>query len=169
MSNTGKRVVAGSAAELTPTQDEAWRTFSTAARLLLEELDRGMHGDTGLSLSYCDVLGQLAEAPGRALRMAELATASRMSRSRLSHAVDSLERRGLVTRRDFSLDGRGHLAVLTSDGLQALEVARAWRAGRVRQCLFDGLDDAQVGQLQEISDAVLRNLAGSRRRPIAET
>ncbi|MDT7724849.1 MAG: hypothetical protein QOI21_1425 [Actinomycetota bacterium] len=159
----------GSAGELTPTQDAAWRAFSTAARLLLEELDRGMHGDTGLSLSYCEVLGQLAEAPGRAMRMAELATASRMSRSRLSHAVGSLERRGLVTRRDFSLDGRGHLAVLTSDGLQALEVAHAWHAGRVRQCLFDVLDDAQAGQLHEISDAVLRHLAGPRHPPNAKT
>src|SRR4030081_3747833 len=41
--------------------------------------------------------GNSPKLPG-AMRMAELATASRMSRRRLSHAVDSLERRGLVTR-----------------------------------------------------------------------
>ena len=50
-----------------------WRTFLRAHAVVLRELERELDRDAGLPLAWYDVLLQLAEAPGRRLRMAELA------------------------------------------------------------------------------------------------
>ena len=52
--------------------------------------------DSGLPHGYYEILVHLSEAPGRALRMTQLAKASTYSKSRLSHAVARLEERGWV-------------------------------------------------------------------------
>jgi DNA-binding MarR family transcriptional regulator len=58
----------------------------------------------------------LSEAPGRALRMSELAARSSSSPSRLSHTIARLEGRGWVRRQRATEDGRGQIAELTEEG-----------------------------------------------------
>ena len=53
------------------------------------------------------------EAPGRELRMTDLANASALSASRMTRLVDALQTRGLVTKRTSPKDGRGNVAKLT--------------------------------------------------------
>jgi DNA-binding MarR family transcriptional regulator len=102
---------------------------------------------------------RLSEAPGRTMRMSELATTSLSSRSRISHAVARLEASGWVRRRPCEHDKRGQLAELTEAGLAGLEAAAPAHVEAVRRGLFDALTPEQVTALRDISDTIVAHLS----------
>src|SRR3954469_21006049 len=104
---------------LDPDEQRTWRAFLGATQLLFDQLDRELQRDAGMPHAYYEILVVLSEAPDRSLRMSELATRTRSSRSRLSHAVAKLEDAGWVQRRDSPGDKRGQLAELTERGFKA--------------------------------------------------
>jgi DNA-binding MarR family transcriptional regulator len=135
-------------------QQQAWRAFYGASSHLLDQLDRQLQRDAGMPHAYYEILVTLSEAPGRDLRMSELAELTRSSRSRLSHAVAKLDERGWVCRRDHPGDRRGQLAQLTDAGFEALRQAAPGHVECVRSGLFDRLTDDQVDQLNVIMSAL---------------
>lgn len=143
-------------------EQRTWRSFLTATHLLFERLDHELQRDSHLPHTYYEVLVRLSEAPGRTLRMSELADRAHSSRSRISHAVARLEEEGWVRRESCPTDRRGLLAVLTDDGFAALAAAAPGHVEGVRRHLFDVLTPEQVGQLRAISDAVRDNLVALR-------
>ncbi|MGH8910468.1 MAG: MarR family winged helix-turn-helix transcriptional regulator [Egibacteraceae bacterium] len=143
---------------LSDDEQQAWRSFLSAVRLLLDRLDHELARDAGIPRAYYEILVRLSEAPGRALRMSELADRSLSSRSRISHAVARLEERGWVRRRSCPSDRRGCEATLTEEGFAALQAAAPGHVEGVRAHLFDQLTPAQVAQLRQISDAVAAHL-----------
>jgi DNA-binding MarR family transcriptional regulator len=143
-------------------EQRAWRSFLAASRVLLDTLDRELQRDAGMPHTYYEILVRLSEAPGRRLRMSELADAMRGSRSRLSHAAARLEEAGWVRRVECPTDKRGLFAVLTDEGHRALVDAAPGHVEGVRSHLFDALTKAQVSHLAEISEAVLANLGDPR-------
>jgi DNA-binding MarR family transcriptional regulator len=143
---------------LDESEQQAWRAFLTATRLLLGQLDRELQADAGMPHAYYEILVRLSEAPDRTLRMSELADHTQSSRSRLSHAVARLEDRGWVRRDSCPTDKRGFLAVLTDAGFEALAAAAPGHVEGVRKHLFDQLTPAQVLHLRRISEAMLGHL-----------
>jgi DNA-binding MarR family transcriptional regulator len=111
--------------------------------------------------AYYQVLAMLSEAPGRTLRMSELARITTSSPSRLSHAVSRLEERGWVRRDKHPSDRRGALAVLTDDGFDVLAAAAPGHVAAVREALFDRLDDEQVTALREIFEQLTQEGPGT--------
>ena len=105
------------------------------------------------------VLSSLSEAPDRALRMSDLAAMASGSLSRLSHVVSRLERRGWVRRESCPGDGRFINAVLTDEGMAALEKAAPGHVEAVREAVFDRLTPEQVRQLDEIMRTIAEGLA----------
>src|SRR5919205_2941064 len=87
-------------------EQKAWRAWLYSTLLLQDRLDRELTRETGISHAYYEILVQLSEAPGRSLRMSQLADRSLSSRSRLSHAVARLEERGWVRREACLEDAR---------------------------------------------------------------
>jgi DNA-binding MarR family transcriptional regulator len=142
-------------------EQKAWRAWLYSSMLLHDRLDRELTHETGLSHAYYEILVQLSESPGRALRMSALADRSLSSRSRLSHAVARLEERGWVRRQVCESDGRGQLAVLTDDGFAALEAAAPIHVEGVRAHLFDQLNPEQVAALRDIGETLIRHLDSS--------
>lgn len=142
-------------------QQRAWRSYLTASHLLRAQLDRELQRDSGIPHTYYEILVRLSEAPGRVLRMSELANASESSRSRLSHAVARLEEAGWVTRESCPTDRRGAFARLTDEGFTALAAAAPSHVASVRRLLIDQLTDEQLEQLRVISEIVLGGLRGS--------
>jgi DNA-binding MarR family transcriptional regulator len=129
---------------------DAWRSFLRAHARLSRVLESELVAEHPISLGGYDVLVQLAEAPGRRLRMAELADAVLLSRSGVTRLVDRLEVAGMVTRERFDGDGRGIVAVLTKKGLDTLrEASRTHLAGVVRHFIdhFDPAELAAFGQM----------------------
>jgi DNA-binding MarR family transcriptional regulator len=139
-------------------EQRAWRAWMAMTRLLHAQLDRELQRDSGMPHAYYEILVRLSEAPGRSLRMSDLAAASESSRSRLSHAVSRLEQAGWVRREGCVTDRRGSFAVLTDEGFAALERAAPPHVDSVRRHLFDHLSTEQVAQLTAISEAVLTGL-----------
>jgi DNA-binding MarR family transcriptional regulator len=137
---------------------QTWLSWVFATRLLWEELERDLQEQAGFPYGYYEILVLLSESPDRSRRMSDLADATQSSRSRLSHAVDRLERRRWIRRESCPSDRRGSLAVLTDEGMAALEAAAPAHVGSVRRHLFDVLTPRQLRELREISDALLGHL-----------
>jgi len=144
---------------LDPDEQRTWRAFLTAVRLLEDRLESQLQRDAGVPHAYYEVLVRLSEAPGRALRMSELAAAVGHSRSRLSHAVSRLEGRGWVGRSACPGDGRGQVAALTDGGLEALRGLAPGHVEAVRSALFDALSATQTTALRQASEALVAHLA----------
>src|SRR5580693_8345838 len=139
---------------LTPAEQEAWREFVTACTTLLSSVEGQLQQCSGIPHGYYEILVRLSEAPGRALRMSQLAEASTSSKSRLSHAVARLEERGWVERLDCETDRRGQVARLTDAGFEVLAAAAPAHVEQVRLSLFDRLSAEQVTQLAAIGTAI---------------
>ncbi|MBB5803961.1 DNA-binding MarR family transcriptional regulator [Saccharothrix ecbatanensis] len=135
-------------------EQQVWRAFMTAVTKFTDHLDRQLQRDSGMPMAYYEILVALSEAPGRALRMSELASVCHSSRSRLSHAVARLEKEGWVERRACPSDRRGSIAALTDTGFEVLEQAATGHVTAVREHLFDVLTPEQLQSLAEISRAV---------------
>ncbi|MGA4726934.1 MarR family winged helix-turn-helix transcriptional regulator [Micromonospora taraxaci] len=146
---------------LDPDEQRTWRAYLTASRALMDTLDRELQRDAGMPHAYYEILVRLSEAPGRQLRMSELAQAAGSSRSRLSHAVARLETAGWVRREDCPTDRRGQIAMLTDEGFATLAAAAPGHVEGVRRHLFDALSPAQVDQLRRISETLAKHLTGS--------
>src|SRR4051794_18078424 len=128
---------------LSDDEQRAWRAYLEATRLLSEHLEAQLQRDSGMPHAYYEILVGLSEAPGRRLRMSELAERTRSSRSRLSHAVARLEEAGWVARSNCAEDRRGAFAELTDDGFAALEAAAPGHVEAVRTYLIDRLTAEQ--------------------------
>jgi DNA-binding MarR family transcriptional regulator len=139
---------------LSAEEQQVWRGFMTAVTKFTEHLDRQLQRDSGMPMAYYEILVALSEAPGRELRMSELAAVCHSSRSRLSHAVARLEKEDWVVRRACPSDRRGSIAALTDAGFAVLEQAAAGHVTAVREHLFDVLTPEQLRSLAEISRAV---------------
>jgi DNA-binding MarR family transcriptional regulator len=146
-------------------EQRTWRSFLEATHLLWDRLEAELHRDAGMPVSYYQVLVHLSEARGQALRMSELAKATGSSRSRLSHAMARLEAAGWAERRSCPADGRVEVAVLTTQGLAALEGAAPGHVTAVRECLFDALSPSQVRELGRISQQIIDGLRRGTERP----
>lgn len=135
-------------------EQQAWRAFLRAAARIDEALDRQLQRDAGMPHTYYQVLAMLSEAPGRSLRMSELAGLTTSSPSRLSHAVARLEEKGWVRREPHPTDRRGAVAVLTDDGWDVLVAAAPGHVAAVREAVFDRLSRQQVRQLLAMSQCM---------------
>jgi DNA-binding MarR family transcriptional regulator len=102
-----------------------WRRFLIAHAHLERLLDEELRAEHDLSLAEYDALLQLAEAPGRRLRMHRLADQVLLSRSGVTRLIDRLVRDGSVERDSCVTDARGAEAVLTPAGLDRLRNASA--------------------------------------------
>lgn len=135
-----------------------WRSYLRMAGKLSAHLNRQLQADSDLSLADFDVLVHLTDVPERRLRVVELARELEWEKSRLSHHVARMERRGLVCREDCADDGRGSYIVLTPAGLAAIEAAAPGHVEAVRSVFFDGLTRDQVAALGTVAGSVLERL-----------
>lgn len=135
-----------------------WLALLATTSRLDDALDRQLQRDAGMPLAYYQLLAMLSEAPGRSMRMTDLAEITQSSQSRISHAVKRLEARAWVVRRPCPDDRRSTRAELTGAGYTALVGAAPGHVRAVRENLFDALSAEQVAALREILAAVLDRL-----------
>jgi DNA-binding MarR family transcriptional regulator len=135
--------------ELSALELGAWRGFLRVHTALVRELDAALDAEHGLPLTSYDVLIYLRTAPGRRLRMAELADSVLLSRSGVTRLVDRLEREGLIERESCESDGRGSFAVLTDKGAELLARARPSHLAAVRDRFLRYFTADELRQLAE--------------------
>jgi DNA-binding MarR family transcriptional regulator len=137
-------------------QQHAWRGYIRMQSQLSARLNRQLQADSGLSLADFDVLVHLTDVPD--VRVSELARSLHWEKSRLSHHVGRMERRGLVAREECRDDGRGAFVVLTTAGRAAIESAAPPHVDTVRRLVFDDLTPEQLSALAAVTEQVLGKL-----------
>jgi len=149
---------------LSEEEDRAWRGFQRLRTVLPAAIARDLLDDAGLSEPDYDVLSNLSETEGHRWRLGDLAARMLWSRSRMSHHVSRMERRGLVIREEDPADGRGAVVALTEHGLRAIEQAAPGHVESVRQHFLDPLTPATLEALAEAAEAIVGRL-GDRSPP----
>ncbi len=132
------------------THADAWIGLLETHKQLTRALDAELESRHGLSLSGVELLGRLAAADARCLRLSALAREAGLSLSRVSRIVDLLAARGLVQRRPCAEDARAVEAHLTQDGLTLTREAQRTHFASVQQRFFDQLHSGELEVLAEV-------------------
>jgi DNA-binding MarR family transcriptional regulator len=143
------------ATRLSDTELRAWQGLLHAHHDVTERLDADLREEHGLSFGAYDVLLRLARAPGRSLRMSELAERVWLSPSGLTRKIDRLERRGLVKRDRFEGDARVMLARLTNRGREVLRGAARTHLRGIREHFTGRLSETQLRNVASALEAVV--------------
>jgi DNA-binding MarR family transcriptional regulator len=126
---------------------DAWVGLLETHKQLVRALDAELESKHGITLSALEVLGRLAAADGRRLRLSALAHESGLSLSRISRIVDVLERRDLVRRRPCAGDARAVEAHLLDAGLELCRAAQATHFASVNERFFAQLSPEEIATL----------------------
>ena len=110
-------------------EQELWRLMLAASRKISRVIDDTLQAESDLSSSEFAVLVSLSEAENHSLRLRDLCAVLDWDRSRTSHQVTRMEKRGLVTKAKSPGDARGVLVCLTDEGMRRLEAAISPWAG----------------------------------------
>lgn len=148
---------------LDETERSVWVRLAAVLELLPAALDAQLRNESELTHFEYFVLAMLSEARDRTLRMTALAQLTSATLPRLSHVVRRLEERGLLDRFPCPEDGRATNARLTPLGWDAVVAAAPGHVGAVRHLVVDALTPGQLGQLRDITDALLVRLDPDRR------
>jgi DNA-binding MarR family transcriptional regulator len=141
---------------LTSDELRGWFALYAVIIKLPFALDSQLQRDAGISHFEYQVMAGLSEAPGRTMRMGELAVFANGSLSRLSHVVNRLENRGWVRRAPDPADGRVTLATLTDAGWDKVVAAAPGHAEAVRRYIFDALTAEQARHLPDIGYRIIK-------------
>jgi DNA-binding MarR family transcriptional regulator len=132
-----------------------WESYRDAHRELMRALEARLITNSGLSGADYALLHPLSVAVDGVLRTRDLGKSVGWERSRLSHQVSRMEKRGLVTREECESDARGSMVRLTSLGRKAIGAAAPDHVEAVRSYFFDHLSPEEQGQLGVLLERVL--------------
>jgi DNA-binding MarR family transcriptional regulator len=143
---------------LTAEEQREWRAWLLLNNRISATIQREMQEDSGLSSSDFEVLVNLTDSPDGRVRVSDLATQMLWERSRLSHHVTRMERRGMVERAECVEDGRGAFVAITPAGRAAIEQAAPGHVRTVRRLVFDALTAEELRTLSTLVDKMLVRL-----------
>ncbi|WP_066371069.1 MarR family winged helix-turn-helix transcriptional regulator [Herbidospora mongoliensis] len=139
-----------------PTREELriWRDFIETTDALRAELAARLQHDSALSTGDYAVLLALTEAEGRRLRSSELAAVIGWERSRLSHHLGRMDKRGLIRRENCTNDNRGAEILLTEEGASAFGRATVPHLRAIRDLFVDALTPDQIAAAGDLAEAL---------------
>lgn len=131
-----------------------------AAKAVERAMDTRLLTTEEISSADFSVLVQLSEADGGVVRMRELCEGLKWDRSRMSHQITRMEKRGLVTKLRCANDSRGIDVELTAHGRDVIERAAPDHVRMIRSIVFDQLD-AIPGLDRDAALAAMRAISAS--------
>jgi DNA-binding MarR family transcriptional regulator len=135
---------------MTASELAIWRALVDTTAKLRRILGVQLLQESGLSPADYQVLLALSEADGRRLRSSELAASIDWERSRLSHHLARMERRGLIRRDDCATDSRGAEVSITADGAGMFRGATAPHMRAIKKHFANALTPEQFEALADI-------------------
>ena len=136
---------------------EAWRNLNLMQLQLGAFLSRSLASD-GLSYQDYLVMADLSDREGDQARLNELGHRLGWEKSRVSHHINRMQKRGLVEKVRCPTDRRGWFVTLTDDGRAAIAKAAPAHVDAVRRHVIDLLTPEQLDTLDTIAKTVLANL-----------
>ncbi|TQJ11784.1 MarR family winged helix-turn-helix transcriptional regulator [Kribbella jejuensis] len=137
-------------------EQKVWRSYLLMQRTLETHLERHLQREFGLSKSDFEILVNLSEAEHGRMRAFELSRATQWEKSRLSHHLTRMEKRGLV--RKEACESRYPEIVITEEGLAAIKACAPAHAARVREFFVDVFGAERLAMLGEAADEVVETI-----------
>ncbi|MGW6279943.1 MarR family winged helix-turn-helix transcriptional regulator [Kribbella sp. NPDC055071] len=131
-----------------------WESYRDTYRELVRVLEARLITNSGLSGADYALLHPLSVAEDGVLRTRDLGKSVGWERSRLSHQVSRMEKRGLVCREECPADARGSMVRLTHLGRKAIDAAAPDHVDAVRTYFFDHLTPEEQAQLTALFDRI---------------
>ncbi|RPF21898.1 MarR family winged helix-turn-helix transcriptional regulator [Myceligenerans xiligouense] len=143
-----------------PTREELriWRDYIETAEALRNRLEGRLQSESSLSSADYRVLLALGEADRKTLRSSALAALIGWERSRLSHHLGRMEKRGLIRRATCADDAHGVEVVLTDLGAERFRHGSVPHLRAVRELFVDALSPERLAQVDAITTALRRRL-----------
>ncbi|MFI6423748.1 MarR family winged helix-turn-helix transcriptional regulator [Promicromonospora sp. NPDC050880] len=143
-----------------PTREQLriWRSYIETAETLRSRLEGRLQSESSLSSADYRVLLALSEADRRTLRSSELAELIGWQRSRLSHHLGRMEKRGLVHRAPCPDDVHGIDVRLTDLGAESFRHSSVPHLQDVHELFLDALSPEQLAALDDATTALRRHL-----------
>lgn len=141
----------------------AWREYIETAEALRSRIASRLQAETGMSMGDYQVLLALSEAEGSCLRSSELAALISWERSRLSHHLGRMEKRGLIRREEVPGDSRGALVVMTESGAKTFREGSLPHLEAVRELFLDAFSESELADVQSVTGALRQHLGLARR------
>ena len=136
-------------------EERAWRALQFMQMRLEEAMARQLAADSDLSYPDYLVLVALTDRPDGTLRLFELAAILGWEKSRVSHHVGRMVRRGLVTKERCDSDRRGADVVVTAEGRSQIASAAPGHVDTVRRLFVDRLTPEQLDVIADVAEMVL--------------
>ncbi len=136
----------------------AWRGMIDVLPRLTAVLERQLVQDAGLSAAEYTLLVPLSEASDGVLRARDLGRMVGWERSRISHQIIRMEKRGLVVREECNEDARGSMVRLTEAGRTAIVAAAPAHVAAVRRYFIGALTDTELDVIGPALERVLDRL-----------
>lgn len=140
-------------------EDRAWRAFKHAGHQLDVRLSRHLLQDAQLTQADYKVLAVLSGQHADQMTAGELCAALTWEKSRLSHQIRGMQKRGLVAREPNPDDARSVVVRLLPAGRRAIENAAPAHVQHVRQDFIDLFTPSELETLAALNERVLHHLA----------
>ncbi|AKE41668.1 transcriptional regulator, MarR family protein [Corynebacterium kutscheri] len=141
---------------LSEEEQSLWRMILGVMRKIERDLDETLQQQSGITSSEYAVLVTLSESENDTARLRELCDSLDWDRSRVSHQVTRMERRGYVTKNKCDGDARGVNVQMTEEGRKRLMSAAPEHVETVRQLIFDHITEDQIEQLKPFFESILK-------------
>ena len=144
---------------------QAWTAVCEVVDRVRVAVNRDLRHHVGLTLAENLVLCQVAMAPGKSLRMVDIAQLLIIAKSAVTKTVDRLEERGLITRQRDLSDRRTVHATLTAEGAKLFASAQPAFVDAVQRHFADHITQAEIRHLAGLPGRVLQPLPPSPAQP----
>ncbi|KQR86398.1 MarR family winged helix-turn-helix transcriptional regulator [Microbacterium sp. Leaf179] len=128
----------------------AWRLFIETSEQVKNVVAARLQIEAGLSTGDYGVLLALSEHPERRMRSSQLADDIGWERSRLSHHLGRMERRGLIVREAVAGDSRGAEIALTAVGARLFRAGSAPHLHAIHEVFSRALSPEQLASLEDV-------------------
>jgi DNA-binding MarR family transcriptional regulator len=122
---------------------KAWRGFIATSADLVRAIEKDLE-PFGLDGGDYQLLAMLSDAADHRMKMCDLASVLRLSRSGLTRRMEGVVKAKYVARVRDEADGRAAFALLTPKGFDLLKRAAPVHLKSVRRLMIDQLTDAEV-------------------------
>ncbi len=152
----------GTGRHLSNLELETWTAFLDASRLIDEALSRHLADEHEMNHSDYEVLVRL-DGSGGTLRLSVLADQCVSSRSKLTHTLNRVEKRGWIRRQPVDSDGRGLEASITNEGGIALAAASDKHAQLIRDNMLALWDPDELSVVKSSLQKATQHMRNNRR------
>ncbi|OZQ67704.1 MarR family transcriptional regulator [Paenibacillus sp. VTT E-133280] len=130
---------------------QIWNMWKGSFKRIFGRVVKELSERTGLSEGDFGILDRLIQFGDGKLRQQELADSMNWDKSRLSHHLTRMEKRGLVKRGPLDAD-RGVQVIITSAGKAALDEALPIVSMAIRKYFLDQLTDQDIESITKLAE-----------------